>query len=217
MERQRSLIYQINRVDNAAYHHHLCYSKHNDTKTRNQVCDKTLLCELNGIVNPTLRERIDKSLVGKLITANVNFGLGHPVKKFFKFINELAEELYKPVTKKFQRRTVKANAIDDIWAADLIDRQAFSKDNNGIKQLQTVIDIFSKFAWIIPLKLKTGQEVAKAFSMILMERRPSKVWVDKGRKFYKKDVQKLAELCSTENEKKSCMIERFNRTIQEKM
>ena len=69
------------RVDNAAYHHYLCYSKHVDTKTRNEVCDKTMLGELNGIVNPTLRERIDKSIVGKLIKAKVNFGLGHPIKK----------------------------------------------------------------------------------------------------------------------------------------
>ena len=67
-------------VDNAAYHHHLCYSKHDDTKTRNEVCDKTMLGELNGIVNPTLRERIDKSIVGKLINAKVNFELGAPIK-----------------------------------------------------------------------------------------------------------------------------------------
>ena len=66
----------INRVYNAAYHHDLCYSKYDDTKTRNQVCDKTMLRELNGIVNPTLRERIDKLIVGKLIKAKVNFGFG---------------------------------------------------------------------------------------------------------------------------------------------
>ena len=48
-----------------------------------------------------------------------------------------------------------------MWAADLIDMQAFSKDNNGIKYLLTVIDIFSKF--VVPLKRKTGQEVANAF------------------------------------------------------
>ena len=54
----------INRVDNPAYHHNLCYSKHDDTKTRNEVCDKTMLGELNGIVNQTLREQIDKSIVG---------------------------------------------------------------------------------------------------------------------------------------------------------
>ena len=99
------------------------------------------------------------------------------------------------------------NDIDEIWAADLIDMQVFSKDNNGIKYFLTVIYIFSKFVWIIPLKHKTGQEVAKAFSSILKERRPSKMWVDKGREFYNKDVQKLVELYSTENEEKSCVIE----------
>ena len=73
------------------------------------------------------------------------------------------------------------NGIGEIWAADLIDMQAFSKDNNVIKYLLAVTDIFSKFVWIDPLKRKTGQEVANAFSMILKERRASKMWVDKGR------------------------------------
>ena len=43
------------------------------------------------------------------------------------------------------------------------------------------------------------------------------MWVDKGREFYNKDIQKLVELYSTENEEKSCVIERFNRTIKEKI
>ena len=80
------------------------------------------------------------------------------------------------------------NSIDEIWAADVIDMQAFLKDNNGIKYLLTVFDIFSNFVWIVPLKRKTGQEVANAFSRILKERRPSKTWVDRGREFYYKDV-----------------------------
>ena len=67
------------------------------------------------------------------------------------------------------------------------------------------------------LKRKTGQEVASAFSRILKERRRSKMWVDKDRKFYNKDVQKLVQLYSTEKEEKSCVIERFNRTIKEKI
>ena len=108
------------------------------------------------------------------------------------------------------------NSIDTILAADLIDMQAFSNDNNWIKYLQTIIDIFSKFVWIVPLKRKTGQEVANALSRIIKELRPSKIWVDRGRQFYTKDVQKLVELYSTENEEKSCVIERFNRTIKEK-
>ena len=52
----------INRVDNAASHHDLCYSKHDDIKTMNEVCDKTMLNELSGIMNPTLRERLDKAI-----------------------------------------------------------------------------------------------------------------------------------------------------------
>ena len=65
-------------------------------------------------------------------------------------------------------------------------------------------------------KRKTGQEVANAFSSILKERRPSKRWVDSSREFDNKDVQKLVELYSTENEEKSCVNESFNRTIKKK-
>ena len=71
---------------------------------------------------------------------------------------------------------------------------------------------FLKKNWIISLNRKTRQKVPNAFSRILKERRPSKMWVDTGREFYNKDVQKLVELYSTENEEKSCLIERLNRT-----
>ena len=106
-----------------------------------------MLDELSGIVHPTLRERVDKSTVEKLIHTKVNFGLGAPIKakKILKFTDELAEELHKPVTRKFQRSRVNVSGIDELWASDLIDMQAFSKDNNGIIYLLTVIDIFSKF------------------------------------------------------------------------
>ena len=124
-------------------------------------------------------------------------------RKILIFTNELAEELYKPVTRKFQRRRANVNAIDEIWVADLIDMQAFSKVNNGIKYLLTVIDIFSNFFWIIPLKRKTGHEVARAFSMILKERSHTKMWVDRGCEFYNKYVRKQVELYSTENEEKN--------------
>ena len=91
----------VNRVDNASYHHDLCYSKHDKTKTINEVGDKTMLGELSGIVNPTLWERIDKSIVGKLIKLKLISGWAKLLKKNFKFTNDLAEELYKPVTRKF--------------------------------------------------------------------------------------------------------------------
>ena len=85
-----------NRVDNASCNHDLCFSKQDDTKARNEICDKTMLGELSGIVNPTLRQRIDKSIVGKVMKAKVIFGLAILLKIFLN--NELAEELHKPVT-----------------------------------------------------------------------------------------------------------------------
>ena len=86
-----------------------------------------MLHELSGIVNPTLRERIDKAIVGKLINDKVNFGLDAPIKAKtnLKFTYEFAEELYKPVTRKSQRRRVNVNGIDEIWDAEFIDMQHF--------------------------------------------------------------------------------------------
>ena len=87
------------------------------------------------------------------------------------------------MSRKFQRRRVglQVNGIDEIWAADLIDMQAFSKCNRGVKYILAVIDIFSKYGWIVPLKNKTGKAVANALKEILAERKPTKMWVDKGK------------------------------------
>jgi len=114
---------------------------------------------------------------------------------------------------------VRVTKIDEIWAADLVEMQPFAEYNDGIKYLLCVIDIFSKYGWIIPLKNKTGGEVAGAFKQIFnCDRKPGKIWVDKGLEFYNKNVKALGvELYSTENEEKSCVIERWNRTMKEKM
>ena len=136
-----------------------------------------------------------------------------------KWTDQLADELHRPVVKNFRKRRVVVNGVDEIWAADLIDMQSFAKCNGGIKYLLTVIDVFSKYGWIVPLKSKTGAEVAEAFNTIFKEgRRPGKFWVDKGKEFYNKNVKELGvELYSTENEEKSCVVERWNRTMKERM
>ena len=72
----------INRVDKAAYHHDLCYLKNNDTATRNAVCDKNMLKELEGIYKPTIREKMERGLVSSLIGAKARFGMGVDKKKF---------------------------------------------------------------------------------------------------------------------------------------
>jgi len=66
----------INRVDNAAYHHDLCYAKNQDRKTRNEICDREMVRELDEITTPTLRERLERGIVRNLINAKANFGLG---------------------------------------------------------------------------------------------------------------------------------------------
>ena len=95
--------------------------------------------------------------------------------------------------------------------------KAFSKYNQGYTFLLLVIDIFSKYGWVIPLKNKKGEAVAEALKTIFKERKPEKMWVDKGREFYNKDVEALIELYSTENEEKSSVVERWIRTMKEKM
>ena len=119
--------------------------------------------------------------------------------------------------KKFEKRRILVNGIDKIWAADLVDMQAFSKFNRGIKYLLAVIDVFSKYGWLIPLKDKTGKSVASALKTIFKERQPEKMWVDKDKEFYNENVKSLVELYSTENKEKSSVVERWIRTMKERM
>ena len=75
--------------------------------------------------------------------------------------------------------------MDDIWCSDLVDMQKLSKWNKGYKYLLMVLDLFSKYGWIVPLKTKTGLEVSKAFESIFKnakgKAKPKKLWVDKGK------------------------------------
>jgi len=125
--------------------------------------------------------------------------------------------LHKPALKKFRKRRVIVTGIDKIWAADLVDMQAFSKDNDGVRYILSVIDVFSKYGWMIPLKTKTGVEVASALKEIFKVRKPRSLWVDRGREFFNRHVKSLVDLYTTENEEKSSVAERWNRTMKERM
>jgi hypothetical protein len=109
--------------------------------------------------------------------------------------------------------------IDAVWAVDLIDMQHYAKDNDNYRFILAVIDVFSKFGWMRALKSKSGTEVASALNDIITSsgRKPTHVWSDKGTEFYNKHVKKLVELISTENEEKSCVVERWNRTMKDRM
>ena len=79
---------------------------------------------------------------------------------------QLAEELHKPITRNFRKRRVISYGVDKIWAADLVEMQKHSKWNKGFKYVLTVIDVLSKYVWIVPLKDKKTESVSLAFDHI---------------------------------------------------
>ena len=137
---------------------------------------------------------------------------------------QLAEELHKPIIGKFKRREVYSAFKDNNWAADLADMQLISKFNKGFKFLLCVIDIYSKYAWVVPLKDKKVIIIVDAFQSILKKsnRKPNKICVHKDSEFYNRSMKSWLEkndieMYSTHNEGKSVVADRFIRTIKSKI
>ena len=82
-------------------------------------------------------------------------------KKKKSWKEKLADEFHKPIKRKFPRRSVVVFNKDEIWSADLVDTQAFSFINKGFKYILTVIDVFSKYAWTVPIKDKSAASSQK--------------------------------------------------------
>ena len=150
------------------------------------------------------RTQSDKVLRDKAfkITSNPKYdgyqrGLASMVYKFFDkkssgsgISNEpdyqLTNEIHKPIIRRFKKRNVYSSFRDNIWGVHLADMQLLSKYNKGIKYLLHAIDLFSKYAWVVPIKDKKGTSIVNAFKKILKNsnRKPNKVWTDQGSKFY---------------------------------
>ena len=139
---------------------------------------------------------------------------------------QLAKEVFSPQITKFKRQRIIPLNKDETWSADLIHKLSLSKYNKNYKFILTVIDIFTKYAWAIPLKNKSGLSITNSFKTILSEgRKPEKLWVDRGSEFYNKSFKSLLkeygtskaasgiELYSTYSDLKAVFIERFNRTL----
>ena len=138
----------------------------------------------------------------------------------------LAKVVFSPQITKFRRKRIIPLYKDETWSADLIDKSSLSKYNSNYKFALTLIDIFTKYAWAIPLKNKCCLSITYGFKLVLGEspqggseiRKPEKLWVDRGSEFYNKTFKSLlkeyeTKLSSTYSDLKAVFIERFNRTL----
>ena len=131
--------------------------------------------------------------------------------------------LHKPVRYNFPRNRVFVTGIDDQWQADLVDVSSLAHFNKGFKFLLTCIDVFSKFASVVPLKNKSGKTLFNGFQSILdLCWSPKKLQTDKGTEFLNHNFQSLLKensihFFSTNSKLKASVVERFNRTLKTRM
>ena len=131
--------------------------------------------------------------------------------------------LHKPVKYNFRRRKVIVPGPNHQWQADLVDVSAIKKDNGGYTFLLTVIDVFSKRAWVVPLKNKSASSLVKAFEPLLESNSVKYLQTDQGKEFTNKPLQDLLKkhevhfFTTYNQETKASIVERFNRTLKTKM
>lgn len=155
-----------------------------------------------------------KQDVSKVTLADVNEWL----------ITNPTHTLHKTARHRFKRNPVFVERLDEQWQADLVDMQQYSRSNKGFKYLLTVIDILSKYAWVVPIKSKRGADVANAFKSIFEQgRTPIRLQTDQGKEFVNGPVRQLCadnsiNFFTTKNKDIKCaVVERFNRTLKGRM
>ena len=138
--------------------------------------------------------------------------------------HDLGYTLHKPTRRHFPTLRVKVYGPDEQWAADLVDVQNIKRQNKGVHYLLTIIDVFSKYAWVRPIKKKTGVEVTSALKHVLEQsgRKPHTLQTDDGKEFYNKHVSNLLKEhgirhFSTAGDTKASVVERFNRTFKQRL
>lgn len=136
----------------------------------------------------------------------------------------LVNELHKPARKNFKRRKMNMKGLNDLWQIDLVEMHKFSKYNKGCNYILTVICVFSKFAWAVPVARKTKEAVTAAMKKILLgsSRKPKNIQSDLGKEFYNSDFSALMKRFkinhySSYSTMKSFICERFNRTLKNMM
>ena len=217
-----------NELDKACFTHDAEYSNGKDL-TERTVTDKILRDKAFNIAKDPKYDGYQRGLASMVYKffdkKSKGSGVKHVNTKLTPQNQQLAKDLHKLIIKKFEKRKVHAAFKDNIWGADLAYMQLLSRYNKGIRFLLCVIDIFSKYAWVVLLKDKKGISIVKAFQSIFKQsnrRKPNKIWVHKGSEFYNSSFEKWLRdndivLHSTHNEGKSVVAERFIRTLKSKI
>ena len=152
----------------------------------------------------------------KKVDSSVSLG---DVERFLE--GQRSYTLHRHFNTRFKRRKVLARGIGYQYQADLIDYAPLKRDNGGTTFLLSVIDVFSRYAMLMPLKNKRGDTVCEGLEKIFRHMgSPLKLQTDKGKEFYNKHVRNLLQRetvhhFSTEQDVKAQIVERFNRTVRE--
>ena len=216
-----------NALDKACFKHYAAYAKYKDVENRLIADDKLKNSAYDIASNPEYDgyQRGLASMVYKFFNLKVAPRNKTILGKGTEVVNKiLAEELHRPAIRKFNKRKVYSQFKDNIWGVDLADTQLLSKKNKGIKYLLCAIDLFSKYAFAVPLKDKKGISITNAFNKIIKQsnRKPNKIWVDQRGEFYNHVFKRWLSnndiiMYSTFNEGKSVVLERFIRTLKNKL
>ena len=134
-----------------------------------------------------------------------------------------AYTLHKPARRHFKRRRVIVGGMLQQWQADLVDMTKVKDVNDGMAFLLTMIDVFSKVAWCVPMKNKSAASLVKALQSTFVDVCPQTLQTDQGTEFRNKSVQALLKrydihyLYTHNAETKAAVVERFNRTLKTRM
>ena len=210
-------------LDKACFQHDLAYGDFKDL-TKRTTADKVLRDKVFIIAKDLKYDGYQRGLASMVYKFFDKKTAGSGINSMQQ--NEkLTEELHKPIIiRKFKKRKVYSAFKDNIWGADLADMQLISTFNKGFRFLLCVNDIFSKYAWVVPLKNKKDVSIVNAFQKILddSKRKSNKIWVDKGSEFYNRSMKSWLQdnhivMYLTHNEGKSVVAERFIKTLKNKI
>ena len=208
-----------NELDKACFQHDSAYADHKDLINRTEAV-KVLRDKVYDIASNPKYDGYQRGLASMVYKFFDKKSTGSRIATS----SILADECHKPIIRKFNKRKVYSQFKDNIWGVDLAAMQSLNRKNKGIKYILCVIDLYSKYAFVIPLKDKKGISIVSAFNKIIKQsnRKQNKIWVDQGGEFYNNVFEKWLSdndinMYSTYNEGKSVVAERFIRTLKNKL